>query len=438
MALRISDLTAATSFVGTDLFEFSLAGAAGSRYSSGSNVRKQLLAGGTGFTATDPVNAGIATLAGGTVTTSQPVWNVTQTWNDAAVTFVGLLANFTSTASAAASLVIDLQVGASSVFKVSKAGAVTATGLITGSAGLTISSGTSTLQAVTTTTLDVSGLATMAGIFATVATDTAVYTGRGTTSGDRFDVVVRTAGNGIQLQANNFANSDFSPMLIVGNGVVINSRNGVQTSVQVASFTSTGLALNTLAISGVTTLAASSAITSTQGASSAAFVMAATGRLYLDGGSNTFIDEVSADAIRIVCGGAETARFTTAGLVMNTLALSGVTTLAIGGALTGATTGTFSTSVQTASGSTVVNTGAGAVTLFTVAGAGQYIISVYSTTGPVMLMGSSGDDGTQLLNGFYSPISGGFAVGASGHSFTITNTSGTNRTLTWQYLRVGP
>lgn len=64
MALRIGDLTEATSFVGTDVLELSLAGSAGSRRVTGANLRTQLFAGGTGFTAADPLNAGNAAFTG--------------------------------------------------------------------------------------------------------------------------------------------------------------------------------------------------------------------------------------------------------------------------------------------------------------------------------------------------------------------------------------
>lgn len=50
------------------------------------------------------------TLAGGTVTASSPVLTTTQTWNNAGVTFTGILANFTDMASAAGSRLMDLQV----------------------------------------------------------------------------------------------------------------------------------------------------------------------------------------------------------------------------------------------------------------------------------------------------------------------------------------
>ncbi len=59
----------------------------------------------------------------GTVTTDNP-FGFTQTWNAAGVTFTGLKVNVTDTASAAASLLMDLQVGGASKFNVSKAGRV--------------------------------------------------------------------------------------------------------------------------------------------------------------------------------------------------------------------------------------------------------------------------------------------------------------------------
>ena len=65
---------------------------------------------------------GQLTMSGKTVTTSNPILNLSQTWNAGAVTFTGIKANFVSSASAANSLVIDLQVGGVSQFNVSKIG----------------------------------------------------------------------------------------------------------------------------------------------------------------------------------------------------------------------------------------------------------------------------------------------------------------------------
>lgn len=70
---------------------------------------------------------GSTALTGATVTTSQPVLNLSQTWNAGAVTFTGLRFNATDTASAAASLLLDIGTGGGSYvsrFSVSKAGFV--------------------------------------------------------------------------------------------------------------------------------------------------------------------------------------------------------------------------------------------------------------------------------------------------------------------------
>ena len=65
---------------------------------------------------------GSTTLTGATITADAPVLNLAQTWNNAAITFTGLKLNATDTASAAASLLMDLQVGGSSQFTITKTG----------------------------------------------------------------------------------------------------------------------------------------------------------------------------------------------------------------------------------------------------------------------------------------------------------------------------
>lgn len=72
------------------------------------------------------------TLSSGTITTSQPILDLSQTWNASGVTFTGLKFNATSTASASASLLLDLQVGGTSKFKVDKTGAGTFAGAVSG------------------------------------------------------------------------------------------------------------------------------------------------------------------------------------------------------------------------------------------------------------------------------------------------------------------
>lgn len=63
---------------------------------------------------------GLQTFGLGTITTDKKVQDLSVTWNNAGVTFTGLKFNVTDTASDAASLLMDLQVGGVSVFKFRK------------------------------------------------------------------------------------------------------------------------------------------------------------------------------------------------------------------------------------------------------------------------------------------------------------------------------
>jgi hypothetical protein len=65
-------------------------------------------------------------ITAGTATTDVNALNITQTWNDAADTFTAIELNVTNTASAATSLLMDLQVGGASMMYVRKDGAVIA------------------------------------------------------------------------------------------------------------------------------------------------------------------------------------------------------------------------------------------------------------------------------------------------------------------------
>ena len=77
---------------------------------------------------TTPAAGTFTTLAAnnGTLTASAPVLDLAQTWNNSGVTFTGLRFNATNTASAAASLLADLQVGGTSQFNVNRSGVVVA------------------------------------------------------------------------------------------------------------------------------------------------------------------------------------------------------------------------------------------------------------------------------------------------------------------------
>ena len=67
----------------------------------------------------------------GTLTATAPI-SITQTWNNGSAAFTGIRENITDTSSAAGSLLIDLQVGGSSRFNVTKAGNLTSNNISTG------------------------------------------------------------------------------------------------------------------------------------------------------------------------------------------------------------------------------------------------------------------------------------------------------------------
>lgn len=68
---------------------------------------------------------GATVMSGATITTSsKPVIDLAQTWNDAAVAFTGVKFNATNTTSSSASMLLDLQVGGVTAFNISRAGVV--------------------------------------------------------------------------------------------------------------------------------------------------------------------------------------------------------------------------------------------------------------------------------------------------------------------------
>jgi hypothetical protein len=110
---------------------------------------------------------GSTSLTGDTLTASAPVLDLAQTWNNAAVTFTGIKYNVTDTASAAASLLMDLQVGGATKFNVLKDGTATvaSNGGLTSSGNLFIrsSAGASVLFFGTATNNSVFAMQTSVG-----------------------------------------------------------------------------------------------------------------------------------------------------------------------------------------------------------------------------------------------------------------------------------
>src|SRR6056300_719458 len=62
------------------------------------------------------------TIASGAITADAPGIDFTQEWSNSSVTYTGIKANITDTASDAASLLMDLQVDGTSSFSVGKSG----------------------------------------------------------------------------------------------------------------------------------------------------------------------------------------------------------------------------------------------------------------------------------------------------------------------------
>lgn len=102
------------------------AGGGGGGSPGGSNTDVQFNDGGSAFGGNsgftyDKTNK-VVGIGGATVTTSQPLLSLTQTWNAGGVTFTGISVAITSTASAAASLLMDMQVGGTRMHAIDKSG----------------------------------------------------------------------------------------------------------------------------------------------------------------------------------------------------------------------------------------------------------------------------------------------------------------------------
>lgn len=122
-AINLSMNAAAT---GTALAITGDANAPAVTVTSGGNVAAMQLTGaGTGNPVLQilPSNTQVGfNIQGQTVTTSNPLESLAQTWNAGGVTFTGFLSNITDTASASGSLLFDFQLGGNSVFQSSKVG----------------------------------------------------------------------------------------------------------------------------------------------------------------------------------------------------------------------------------------------------------------------------------------------------------------------------
>lgn len=92
------------------------------------------------LTVTPAGNTSALVLTGGTITALSPLIDMTRTWNNGAVTFTALKLNVTDTASASASLFLDMQIAGVSKFSVSKTGGFAAATGVIGNGGLIVGS----------------------------------------------------------------------------------------------------------------------------------------------------------------------------------------------------------------------------------------------------------------------------------------------------------
>ena len=152
---------------------------------SGGNISGANVISANTLTATANVNAdnlvgNTVQLSSGTLTTSKSAVNVSQTWNNASATFTGILENITDTNSGAGSLLMDLQVGGTSKFSVSKIGNVTVGNLSTGALSAnsfsanSLAIGNTAINANTVTTSAITANQTIASYQLTGSTVTGV------------------------------------------------------------------------------------------------------------------------------------------------------------------------------------------------------------------------------------------------------------------------
>ena len=117
---RLSDLSAAGALSASDLFYVVQTPGSGGEKATGAQLLT--LVGTTYLAKAGGTMTGALTIASGTLTASAPALNVTQTWNNASVGFVGALIDITNTVSAGASYPLIIKVGGSNMFEFTKAG----------------------------------------------------------------------------------------------------------------------------------------------------------------------------------------------------------------------------------------------------------------------------------------------------------------------------
>jgi hypothetical protein len=383
----------------------------------------------------DPVVPRAIALTHGTITTDVNTISATVTWNNAAVTFTALEIDVTSTASAAASKLIDLQVAGVSQFSVTKAGAVAVAGALAITGAFTgATTGAFSSNVTVGGTLGVTGVATFtvspvftAGIANVAVTSGLTLTGATITgqptwaSTQNMNIIGNVTGNVSGSSGSTTGNAATATALQTGraiNGVTFDGTAAI--TVTAAAGTLTGATLNATvtassltSVGTLTSLTSSGTIRSTIAGGSEAFVMAAGARFYLDGpGGNAFIRENSA-VVEVLTGGNTKLQVTST--VTLTSNVTGGLVVTTGGITVSA--GTTAVQALTASGlASFSNTG----------GPYQAILNVTPTNNPQI----------GLANGSVAGIIG--HAYSSGYTVLTNNANqGTHATDSWSQSTAG-
>lgn len=200
--------------------------------------------GGMAGTSWDNANRSL-TITGATVTTSKPVLDISQTWNNAATTFKGVLINITNTASTSSSDLLDVQLGGASFFRINRLSGVVGNAFTTGSqfilptngiinfgdvyvkraAAATLQLGLTDSAAPVAQTLGVQNV--VAGTTDTNGVNFTIKGATSTGSGVAGDIILQTGGTGAGATAQNA----FSTGLTVkGATQAVIAANSVQTT----------------------------------------------------------------------------------------------------------------------------------------------------------------------------------------------------------------
>lgn len=226
---------------------------------------------GVGFAATPSVSVAVAgnctltstasvltaftryVIAQGTITAAAPALDISTTWNNAGVTFEGIKINVTNTASAAASLPLEVQVGGTSVLKVNRSGTFTVVGGIVSANGgdVALSSGarlswdTGTKLAVTAAGLiNVVNSAATFGVQLNAGTAAPTFNNGTVAAGSRNAAMTLTltggnTGGTVTFGAPNWTNA---PHCILGGGV--NSAGAAELAESTSAITVAGMVAN--------------------------------------------------------------------------------------------------------------------------------------------------------------------------------------------------